>query len=39
MTGFETFIYHLGAVTFAVACTAAFFWLIDRIEHPRRVRR
>jgi hypothetical protein len=39
MTGFETFIYVLGSLTFAIACTAAAMWLIDRIEHPRGCRR
>ena len=35
MTGFEHFIYLLGAVTFAAAVPAFTFWLTDRIEHPR----
>lgn len=39
MTGFESFIYYLGSITFAVAVTAAAFWLIDRVERPRRARR
>lgn len=39
MSGFETFIYVLGSLTFATGCTAAAFWLIDRIERPRGCRK
>lgn len=38
MSGFESFIYMLGAVTFAAAVPTIMFWLINRIERPRRRR-
>lgn len=36
---FITFIYYLGATVFAVGVAVALFWIIDRIERPRRVRK
>ena len=36
MSGFENVIYQVGAYTFAIGCTAAAFWLLNRIERPRR---
>lgn len=38
MSGFEVFIYHLGAWTFAAGCTGAVAWILYRIERPRRRR-
>ena len=39
MSGFETFIYILGCVTFSVAITTAVFFVIGVIERPRGKRR
>lgn len=36
---FEHFIYMFGAVSFAIAVPATAFWLVSRIEHPRRTRK
>lgn len=35
MSGFEYFIYLLGATVFAVSVPTTLFWVINRIEHPR----
>ena len=35
MTGFENFIYTLGAITFATAVAVLLFATVYRIEHPR----
>lgn len=39
MSGFEMFIYNLGALVFAGGIASAMFWLVARIERPRRARR
>lgn len=39
MTGFEHFIYMLGAVTLAGAVPAAMFWIIGKVEQPERRRK